>query len=436
MKIYFITFGCKVNLYESENMKQAFSNDGFEISDEKTGCGVYVINSCTVTESGDKKIRKEIRKLRRENPNAIIALTGCFPQAFREEAEKIPEVNIITGTKNRLELINHIKTYLENKHNSDKLINVCSYTSADSFENMKNTGYENNTRAFVKIQDGCNMFCSYCIIPYSRGSFRSKPIDDIKDEVNTLVKSGYREIVLVGINLSFYGIEFGLRLVDAVETVCAISGVERVRLGSLEPEMITDEDIIRLSKQEKLCPQFHLSLQSGCDRTLTAMNRRYTASKYEQLVQKIRNVFNNCSITTDIMVGFPGETDVDFNESLDFTRRIGFSQVHIFPYSKRKGTPAADMDNQIPENVKNDRVKIMADVTSISRKNFLQSQVGLIVPVLFEQEKSDKIPYGYTPNYILIKILTKNSDKSLRNKIFYVKIIRLENDYCIGEIIN
>lgn len=432
MNIHFKTFGCKVNLYETENMKQNFASHGYTISENEKNCDIYVINSCTVTESGDKKMFKELRRIRRENPDAVIAVTGCYPQAFPDEASALDEADIVTGTKNRSELLFIIENYLQTK---EKQINVCGYSSGDLFEDMQNNGYTGNTRAFIKIQDGCNMFCSYCIIPYSRGRFRSKPPEKLREETENLAKAGYREIVLVGINLSFYGIEFGLRLADAVENVCSVEGVERVRLGSLEPEMISDEDIKRLSAQPKLCPQFHLSLQSGCGRTLKAMNRRYTPNDYETLVNKLRSNFDNCAVTTDVMVGFPGETEEDFAESLEFVKNIGFSKVHVFPYSQRKGTPAAVMEDQIPTEVKNLRAKRMAEAAAESQRKFLESQVGLIVPVLFEREKEDKLPHGYTPNYTLVKIFTKYLDKSLRNKIFYVKIIRLEEDYCVGEII-
>ena len=245
-----------------------------------------------------------------------------------------------------------------------------------------------------------------------------------------------QEIVLVGINLSFYGIEYKLRLADAVETICAINGIKRVRLGSLEPEMINDEDIRRLAAQPKFCPQFHLSLQSGCDKTLKEMNRRYTTADYAELVQKLRDNFDNCAITTDVMVGFPNETEEDFKQSVEFVKKINFAKVHVFPYSQRKGTPAADFENQIPTSQKNIRAKTMSEAAEESRQKFLQSQSGLTFPVLFEREKADKIPHGYTPNYTLVKIFTKNLGKSLRNQIFYVKIGRIENDYCIGEIVS
>lgn len=433
MYIHFKTFGCKVNLYETENMKQNFGSKGFTVTEKENESDIFVINTCTVTETGDKKVFKELRRLRREYPNAVIAVTGCYPQAFPDEAEKIPEADILTGTKNRNALPEIIKAFLDNR---TKKINICEYTSNDVFEDMCNIGYENNTRGFIKIQDGCNMFCTYCIIPYSRGRFRSKPIEKLKAEAEQLASAGYREIVLVGINLSFYGIEYKLRLADAVEAVCAVNGIERVRLGSLEPEMITDDDIRRFAAQPKLCPHFHLSLQSGCDKTLKEMNRRYTTADYSELVKKLRENFENCSITTDIMVGFPNETDEDFAQSEEFVRKIGFSKVHVFPYSPRKGTPAAEFDDQIPTWKKNARAKTMSAAAEGSQRKFLQSQSGLTFPVLFEREKSDKIPHGYTPNYTLVKIFTKISEKSLRNRIFYVKIERIENDYCVGEIIS
>ncbi|MBQ8781018.1 MAG: tRNA (N(6)-L-threonylcarbamoyladenosine(37)-C(2))-methylthiotransferase MtaB [Oscillospiraceae bacterium] len=432
MNIHFITFGCKVNLYETENMKQAFSKLGYTICSKPDGCDIFVINSCTVTESGDKKIFKELRKLRRENPDAVIAVTGCLPQAADKADKLLPEADIITGTKSRGRLPEIISDYLLH---GKRIISIEEYNPSDKFESMCNKGYTNNTRAFVKIQDGCNMFCTYCIIPYSRGRFRSKPLDELKAEVTGLAEAGYKEVVLVGINLSFYGIEFGLRLADAIEAVCQISGIERVRLGSLEPEMISDEDIKRMAAQKKLCPQFHLSLQSGCDRTLKAMNRRYTSNEYRILIEKLRAAFDNCAITTDVMVGFPGETDEDFNISAEFIESIGFSKIHVFPYSPRKGTIAAEMNDQIPTETKNNRAAKIMEISDKSHAKFLQSMVGTVLPVLFEREKSDNIPHGYTPNYTLVKIFTKYLEKSLRNRIFYVKIIRLEYDYCVGEII-
>ncbi len=433
MNVYFFTFGCKVNLYETENMKEKFSEAGFDISAEECSADIFVINSCTVTETGDKKMKKEIRRLKRTYPDCITVLTGCFPQAFGEEAEKLSEADIITGTKNRSKLPQIVLNYI-NEHK--RTVEICGYTRNEAFESCSNKGYANNTRGFMKIQDGCGMFCTYCIIPYSRGNFRSKPLADIAAEAKTLADAGHKEIVLTGINLSFYGIDFGKRLADAAETVCRTDGIERVRLSSIEPEMITNEDIKRLSALEKLCPHFHLSLQSGCDKTLKAMHRRYLSADYEKLVGSLRENFPDCSITTDIMVGFPGETEENFRESLEFAQKIGFAKAHIFPYSQRSGTPAAEMQNQIPQEVKHRRAAEMEKAMSISREIFLKSQVGKVFPVLFEREKADGIHNGYTPNYTKVKILTKYSEKSLRNELFYVKIVEAGKDHCIGEIVS
>lgn len=433
MRVFFITFGCKVNIYETEIMKNIFRENGYAVSDSEKDCDFFVINSCTVTAYSDKKIRQTMHRLKRNYPQSVIVLTGCYAQAFKNEAEKIAEADIVTGTKNRKNICMLVNEYLNDKN---KVVSICEYGNSDGFEDMINTSYSDKTRAFVKIQDGCNMFCSYCIIPYSRGRFRSKPMDRLKEEIKALSENGYKEIVLVGINLSFYGIEYGLRLVDAIEAVCDVEGIERVRLGSLEPEVISDEDIKRMSAQEKLCPQFHLSLQSGCDRTLKAMNRRYTSSEYKELVQKLRNSFAYCSVTTDIMVGFPDETEEDFYQSFEFVKLMEFSSAHVFPYSPRKGTPASEMDNQVPESIKTERAKLMTEAVELSKRKFLLSQTGNVYPVLFEKEKNDLEHHGYTPNYTKVKILTKNSEKSLRRKVFYVKIVGLENDYCLGDIVN
>lgn len=432
MNIYFITFGCKVNLYETENMKQNLSDHGHRAVSSESEADAFVINSCTVTEDSDKKLKKKIRQLKRSYPEAVIILTGCFPQAFVDKAAELHEADIVTGTKNRAALPELLSRFSENRQ---RAVNILPYSRNEAFESMANTGYDSNTRAFVKIQDGCNMFCSYCIIPHSRGGFRSKPLGDIVSEVTRLAAAGYREVVLTGINLSFYGVDLGLRLADAVEAVCGVEGIERVRLGSIEPEVIAEEDVNRFAKQKKLCPQFHLSLQSGCDKTLKVMNRRYSSADYKNIVKLLRTNFENCAITTDIMVGFPDETDEDFAESMRFAENIGFAKAHIFPYSRRKGTPAAEMAGQIPEEIKRSRAAQMAAAMEKCRKDFLQSQVGTVAPVLFEREKSDGFPHGYTPNYTQVKISKKNHNISLRNRIFYVKIIGLDEDRCLGEIL-
>lgn len=432
MKVYFITFGCKVNLCETEALKSECLSNGFEITEDETSADIFIVNSCTVTAISDKKTRQTLNSLRKKYPKSVIVLTGCYPQAFKEQANAMESVNIVTGTKDRKAIILLIKSYLKD---NNRVVSIEDYSTNDKFESIQVGNFDSKTRGFVKIQDGCNRFCTYCIIPYARGRLRSKPLEDIKKEVESLVSSGHREIVLVGINLMFYGAEFNIRLVDAVETCAKIQGVERIRLGSLEPEIITDEDLIRLSNVKQFCPQFHLSLQSGCDKTLKDMNRAYTSSEYYNLVTKIRNIFPDSSITTDVMVGFPNETQEDFNQSLEFVKRVGFAKIHIFPYSRRSGTPADKMKNQLTRAEKQQRVKQMSIVGNITQEEFLKSQVGKIVPVLFERENEDNFHHGYTPNYTLVKIPRENTEKSLRKSIFYVKIEEYKDDYCIGSIV-
>lgn len=432
MYIHFITFGCKVNTYETACMTAAFEAEGFTTTLEKRLADIFVINSCTVTSESDSKLRQTLRGLRRDYPNSVIVLTGCFPQAFPEEAASDECADIVTGTKNRSDIVRLVKEYLENR---EKVCSVSPYSPHDSFEAMSAEQLKGHTRAFMKIQDGCNAFCTYCIIPYSRGRIRSKPIPDIVSEATRLAANGYREIVLVGINLAFYGSELGLGLADAVRAISGIKGIDRIRLGSLEPEKMTDDILSKLAAVPEFCPSFHLSLQSGCDRTLKAMNRRYTADEYAALVNRIRSIFPDCGITTDVMAGFPGETEEDHRQSAEFIRKIGFSDIHVFPYSRRKGTKADLMEGQVPNDIKKRRARELAGIGAECRAKFLQSLVGKEVPVLFEREKSDGVHHGYAPNYAHIKILTKNSEKSLRKMIFYVKIDKIGDDCCFGEII-
>jgi len=431
LTVFFVTFGCKVNFYETECLKKLFLKNDFSVSDTAADADIIIINSCTVTSASDKKIRQTLRKMRNENPGSLIVLSGCYPQAFPEEAGKLSEADIVTGTKNRSQLVSLV---LEAAADRKRIVNVDPYGKKESFESMRCDSFTNRTRAFVKIQDGCSQFCSYCIIPYSRGHIRSKPLSELTAEISELAANGYREIVLVGINLAFYGAEFGKSLTDAIEAVSHTDGVERIRLGSLEPERITEQDLIRMSSVKSFCPQFHLSLQSGCDRTLAAMNRRYTSAQYSELVEKIRKIFPDASITTDIMVGFPGETDEDFEESLRFVEKTGFSKIHVFPYSIRAGTKAASMKNQISASVKSRRASEMTLLGEKLEKDFLKNQIGKTVPILFEKENCTDFHRGYSPNYTLVKIKRTSPIKSLRNSVFYVNIKEAINDFCIGEI--
>ena len=431
-KVFFMTFGCKVNSYETDALKSEFASCGFAETHSSEEADAIIINSCTVTSSGDSKSLYAVRKMRKAAPNAVIALTGCLPQASPDIAQELPEADIITGTKNRKSLPRLVKTALEEQR---RIVSVTDYSPHEVFEMMNYKGSQDKTRAFVKIQDGCNQFCSYCIIPYARGRLRSKPINVLRSEIAELAASGHKEIVLVGINLAFYGIEYGLRLVDAVEICCAQEGIQRVRLGSLEPEMISDDDLRRLSELSEFCPQFHLSLQSGCDRTLKAMNRKYTSDKYYELVQNIHRRFPEAALTTDIMVGFPTETEEDFTESIRFAEKVGFAKIHVFQYSPRRGTPAADLP-QLPKSVKEERAERMKSLAERLHQNHLRSLIGKEVPVLFERENEPEFHRGYSPDYTLIKISRKNPEKSLRNQIRRVIIEEDRQGFCLGSIID
>ena len=434
MKIYYYTFGCKVNQYETENIKEIMEQKDFETIKAFDDCDIAIINTCTVTSRSDLKCRQLIHKIKRENKNCILVLTGCFPQAFAEDAENIKECDIITGASNKTKIPDYIDEFLVHRQ---RIINIPPHKKGEKFEEMSNQKASDKTRAYMKIQDGCDQYCTYCIIPYARGHIRSKALSEIKKEAEILALSGHKEIVVVGINLCCYGKDFndGTRLVDAVELICNTVPECRVRLGSIEPEMISDSDISRLSRLNNLCPQFHLSLQSGCDKTLKAMNRKYTSAEYKQLCEKLRDNFKDCALTTDVMVGFAGESEEDFLDSLDFVKSIGFSKVHIFPYSVRSGTVAAKRDDQIPKAIKEKRASQMAQICNEQRKIFLEGMIGKVFPVLFEKENSTEFHQGYTANYTLIKTKRKSQIVSLKKKIFNVKITGVEKDFCFGEIL-
>ena len=328
MKISIITLGCKVNQYESEAMFSQLIAAGFSPALPGEASDVIIVNSCTVTASSDHKVRQALSHARRENPQAVIVLTGCMPQAFPEASAQLADADIVLGNQQRALLLPHLMQFLKTR---ERIVDIPPHESGEAFEPMNVQRFHDRTRAFLKIEDGCNRFCAYCIIPYARGRVRSKPLEALREEVEALAANGYREIVLTGINLSAYGQELGLHLCDAVEAAATPEGILRVRLGSLEPEQLSLSVIHRLSQQEKLCPQFHLSLQSGCNETLSRMNRHYTTDEYRVIVQNLRNAFENAAITTDIMVGFPGETEAEFAASLAFVKEIAFARAHIFP---------------------------------------------------------------------------------------------------------
>ena len=425
MRASFHTLGCKVNQYETELMKEELQKNGYEIVSENDEPDVFIINSCTVTAESDRKTRQMVRKYRRMLQNAVIVLTGCMPQAFPMEAERLESADVVLGNGTNDKLIYAINEFRLTGQRQQ-------IVQPHNKENVKQTvkTFHDRTKAFLKIEDGCNRFCSYCIIPYARGRVRSKPLDQIKKEVKALVDDGFKEVVLIGINLSAYGIENGLNLADAVEAA-AESGIERIRLGSMEPDQFTDDVIDRLSKVKCLCPQFHLSLQSGCDNTLKRMNRHYDTEFYADLVKKLRKKFENASITTDIMVGFAGETEEDFNTSVDFLNKIGFAKAHVFAYSVRKGTAAEKFEGQVENSVKRARSSIMIENAGKCQKEFLESQVGKVSPVLFENRTKGGFYEGYTPNYTLVRV---KSDKNISGEIIATKIISAEDEYCVGVI--
>ena len=429
MKVKFYTLGCKVNQYESQAISEALVKRGFEITSDKNA-DVIIVNSCTVTASADQKTRQAVHRFRRNNPEAIIVLTGCMPQAYPEKSKELAEADIILGNKNNDTLPDLLCEFTEKRN---RLFSVCEHKKGDPFRGDTISCFEERTRAYLKIQDGCNRFCSYCVIPYSRGRVRSKPLNTLKAEVEALAEKGYREVVLVGINLSSYGQDTGDSFPDAVKTANDVNGIERVRLGSLEPDHLTDEVIDQLSRCEKLCPQFHLSLQSGCDRTLRSMNRHYSADEFRSIARKLREAFTDCTLTTDVMVGFAGESDEDFRESLDFIKGIGFEKVHVFPYSVRKGTKAEKLPGHLEKSIKEKRCKIMIEETEKLRTSFFKKQIGKIFTVIPEAEGKDGLTAGYTPNYIPVrfKLPDTHSKATLKVKITAIG----DGDFCIGEVI-
>ena len=426
MKVSTITLGCKVNQYETQAMLNQLLQGGFSACQTGEDADIILLNSCTVTSTSDHKVKQTLHKARREHPHAVIVLTGCMPQAFPELAEDLTDADIVLGNSNRSSLLPHILQYLSTRQ---RIIDIVPHQTKEKFESMSVENFYERTRAFIKIQDGCNRFCSYCIIPYARGRVRSKPLDDLIAEVTQLSEKGYKEIVLTGINLSAFGQDINLHLCDAVEAVCAINGIERVRLGSLEPEQLSEDVIIRLSKQQKLCPQFHVSLQSGCDETLKRMNRHYTTEEYRTIVQNLRNAFDNAAITTDIMVGFPGETEEEFMQSLEFAKEISFSKVHVFAYSQRPGTKACNAPNQITKKVKETRSKQMMHVTNQTKQAFLNQQCGTIQDVLVEREINTNLYEGYTANYTPVQF---HSDKNLCGQLVAVHITKANENDCYG----
>lgn len=435
LKIFYMTFGCKVNQYETNHIASLFAKDGHIKAQRLAEADVCIVNSCTVTSQADTKLRHFLKRARREAPDSIILLAGCFPQAFPEKAGLLSECDIICGSKQKNAIPQLVYQRLS-ECSPAPIAAIEPHGARSEFEPMFSAEAADKTRAYIKIQDGCDMYCSYCIIPFARGHICSKPLGEIAHEAAALVSAGHKELVLTGINICCYGRDFkdGSRLIDAIEAACSADGEYRVRLGSIEPEMISDSDIERMAALPKLCPQFHLSLQSGCDRILRLMNRHYDTAEYLALCDKLRCAFPHCAITTDIMVGFPQETEEDFAESLAFAERVGFASAHIFPYSRRSGTAADGMVGQLDGGTKSLRAARMAEVCAKTQLEYNRSFIGSTVEVLFERESCKEFHHGHTPEYILVKV-PRTEEATLRRQLLRVKITESHTDHCMGEIV-
>lgn len=426
MKYAVYTLGCKVNSCESAAIASAFEAKGFEPCGQGEIADISVINSCAVTGMGVKKARQLVSRCRSENPQAVIVLCGCFPQAYASEAVTVIGADIICGTGGKGEICDKVLEFLQNKR---RILNV--EKPPREFEETSAAADIDRTRAFIKIEDGCDSFCTYCIIPTARGRVRSRGLDEISAQAELCAKSGHKEIVLTGINLACYGREFGKSLGDAVLAAQA-NGIQRIRLGSLEPELITLGEIEKLKRSDKLCPHFHLSLQSGCDETLARMRRKYNSAQFTEAVSRLREAFPNCSITTDVIVGFPGETDEEFLKSLDFVEKTEFAKVHVFPYSIRKGTVAAEMDNQVVPFIKTERVRTMTTLSKVLEQRFFEKQLGTVQTVLIEKRTSQEYVNGFTASYIPVRIYGENIE---RHTMSEVKITDFTDMCCIGELV-
>lgn len=425
-----ITLGCKVNQYESEAVEEIFKDRGF--TKEQVGADVYVINTCTVTNMSDRKSRQMISRARKNNPDAIIAVMGCYSQVKPEEVSEIEGVDIVLGSRNKEEVVELCEEMLANKDHIDKFVEV---SDRKEIEDLQISNQSEMTRAYMKIQDGCNMYCSYCLIPYARGNVVSRDIASIIEESKRLAQNGFKEIVLTGIHVASYGLDFkdeDLSLINVIEEVAKVEGIERIRLSSMEPRHITRDFLGRMKATGKACDHFHLSLQSGSDKVLKAMNRKYDTSTYKEKVDLIREVFPNAGITTDIIVGFPTETDEDHKETVEFVKDIKFSKTHLFKYSKREGTRASKMNGQVDGNVKKQRLKDLEQIEEANKKEFLDKQVGKTLSVLFEG-KSDLEGYksGYSTNYLRVN----TQDQVLSNEIRDVRIIDTLGEELIGKLV-
>ena len=427
MRIAIYTLGCKVNQYETQAMEQELAAQGHELVDFEQAADAYIINTCSVTAVSDKKSRQMIRRAKKRNPAAIIAACGCYVQTHTDEAKSLG-IDLIGGTGQRMEFLHQLLTAAEERQTR---VLVDDALRRHDFEILPAGGQHSRTRAMLKVEDGCRNFCTYCIIPFARGPVRSLPLEEAARQTEQLARQGYREVVLTGIEISSWGQDLPGEesLIDLLEAVSAAAGAMRVRLGSLEPRTITEEFCCRASALKNLCPHFHLSLQSGCDATLRRMNRRYDTARFTESACLLHRFFPDCALTTDLIVGFPGETEEEFSATLDFIRRCGFAQIHVFPYSVRPGTKAAGME-QVPKNITEERAARAGEVAAALHEKYLLSCVGKIVPVLFEQPDAPGFYTGHAPNYMEVSAPGENLHNCLRP----VRITAVEGSVLKGEI--
>lgn len=438
-KVAFHTLGCKVNIYETEAMQELMQKAGYSIVDFDDKADIYVVNTCSVTNMADRKSRQMLHKAKKDNPDAVIVAVGCYVQAAAKSIKQDEKIDIIIGNNMKNKIADIINDYYEHQDpntvdiSGDFVLDISKIKEYEEFRVLK---HKEHTRAFIKIQDGCNQFCSYCIIPYTRGRVRSRSIEEIEKEVRDLVNVGYKEVILTGIHISSYGLDFEdrIQLIELVEKVAEIEGVKRLRISSLEPRIITEEFVERLAKLDNFCPHFHLSLQSGSDNTLKAMSRRYDASEFKEGVRLIRKYFDMPALTTDIIAGFPGETEDDFTESLEYIRDIGFFELHVFPYSKREGTKAASMEETLSNKDKTRRVNLLLSMQEPIRRKFLEEKIGKEVEVLIESEfehENKRYVLGHSKEYI--KVALPYIEKA-RNMIIPAKLISfIKDDIILGE---
>lgn len=431
IKVAFYTLGCKVNQYETNGMIQKFKSNGYDIVDFEEKADIYIINTCTVTNMSDKKSRQMIRRTKEVNSDSIVVAVGCYAQVGKEKLKEIEEIDLILGTNEKNSIISYIEAYIkENK----KIESISDVMHQIEFSDFGVVDYTEKTRAVIKVQDGCDRFCTYCIIPYARGRVRSRRPESIVEEITSIANKGIKEVVITGIHIASYGKDFKeeYKLIDLLEEINKINGIERIRLGSLEPTLIQEEFVKRLIKLEKICDHFHLSLQSACSETLSRMNRRYTIDEFINCTELLRKYYKDVSLTTDIIVGFPGETDEEFDITYKNLEKINFYKMHVFKYSPRKGTKAAIMLNQIDGNVKEQRSRKLIEMSNKNENEKNNSYIGKEVGVLFEELDGEFIK-GHTTNYMTVKI--KSDDINIENQILKVKIIGVDNLELVGEIV-